>query len=79
VGTGQGVSVKELIEVARDVTGQDIAATPAPRREGDPPELYADPTLIRTELQWEPEYTDIRSIVESAWAWHQSHPTGFPT
>lgn len=77
VGTGQGVSVKELIEAAREVTGHKIPASPAPRREGDPPELYADPTLIHTELGWQPSYTDIRSIVETAWNWHRTHPQGY--
>ncbi len=77
VGTGQGVSVKELIEVAREVTGHEIPASPSPRREGDPPELYADPTLICTELGWQPEYTDIRRVLETAWQWHRTHPQGY--
>jgi UDP-glucose 4-epimerase len=77
VGTGMGVSVKELIEVAREVTGHEIPAAPASRREGDPPELYADPTKAMTELNWQPQYTDIRRIVETAWNWHQAHPHGY--
>ena len=77
VGTGQGVSVKELVEVAREVTGHEIPASPSPRREGDPPELYADPTLICTELGWQPEYTDVRRILETAWQWHRTHPRGY--
>jgi UDP-glucose 4-epimerase len=77
VGTGAGVSVKELIEVAREVTGYDIPATPAPRRAGDPPELYADPTKATQELAWEPRYSSIRGIVETAWNWHRSHPGGY--
>ena len=77
VGTGQGVSVKELIAAARQVTGHKIPASPAPRREGDPPELYADPTLICTELGWRPEYTDISRTIETAWSWHREHPSGF--
>ncbi|MFQ5592181.1 MAG: UDP-glucose 4-epimerase GalE, partial [Phycisphaerae bacterium] len=77
VGTGVGVSVKELIEVARDVTGHDIPAAPAPRREGDPPELYADPTKITNELGWQPRYGDVRRIVETAWQWHRKHPDGY--
>lgn len=79
VGTGQGVSVKEIIDVAREVTGHEISATPAPRREGDPPELYSDPTLASTELGWRPQFTEIRRTIETAWAWHQAHPTGFGT
>ena len=77
VGTGQGVSVKRLIEVARAVTGHAIPSDPAPRRPGDPPELYADPTKVRSELGWQPEYTDITRTVETAWKWHSSHPSGF--
>ncbi len=79
VGTGQGVSVKELIEAAREVTGHEIPASPAPRRQGDPAELYADPTLISTELAWQPRYTEISRTVETAWNWHRAHPNGFAT
>jgi len=77
VGTGWGVSVKELIEAAREVTGHDIPASPTTRRPGDPPELYADPTKATTELEWAPNYTDIKKTIETAWNWHKSHPDGF--
>ena len=77
VGTGGGVSVKELIEAARKVTGHDIPASPSPRREGDPSQLYADPTRISTELGFKPQYTDITQTIETAWNWHQAHPNGF--
>lgn len=77
VGTGQGVSVKTLIEVAREVTGHVIPASPDPRREGDPPDLYADPTKVMTELGWQPQYTDIRRTIETAWNWHRKHPDGY--
>ncbi len=77
VGTGQGASVKQVIDASRSVTGHDIPAAPASRRLGDPPELYADPTGIQTELGWKPEYTDIEQIIQTAWTWHQSHPEGF--
>lgn len=77
VGTGSGVSVKEIIDAARDVTGHDIPAEPAPRREGDPPQLYADPKKIMAELGWQPAYNDIRRTVETAWNWHKNHPKGF--
>lgn len=77
LGTGRGASVREVIEAARQVTGRDIPVRSAPRREGDPPELYADSTLARGELGWTPRYTDIREIVRTAWAWHRSHPNGY--
>lgn len=77
IGTGSGVSVKELIEVAREVTGHDIPAIPSARREGDPPELYADPTKVNAELGWQPKHADIRPVIETAWQWQRTHPNGF--
>jgi UDP-glucose 4-epimerase len=77
VGTGTGYSVREIIEVCREVTGHAIPAQEEARRPGDPPALYADPAAIRAALGWEPTMSDIRSLVASAWAWHQSHPHGF--
>ncbi len=77
VGTGNGVSVKELIDMAREVTGHEIPAVPTERREGDPPELYADPTKIMTEFGWKPKYMDIKETVRTAWEWHRTHPEGY--
>ena len=77
VGTGVGSSVREVIEAARRVTGHPIPAEPADRREGDPPELYADPGLIRKTLNWEPQHTDLEQIIASAWQWHNQHPEGY--
>ena len=77
VGTGVGSSVQEVIEAARRVTGHAIPAEPADRREGDPPELYADPSLIRKTLNWKPQHTDIEQIIASAWQWHKEHPEGY--
>lgn len=77
VGTGVGLTVKELIAAARDVTGQRIPAEVAPRREGDPPELYADASKVAAELGWQARFTDIRRTLETAWKWHRSHPQGF--
>ena len=77
VGTGQPISVKEIVDAARSVTGHAIPATVTPRRPGDPAQLYADPTKIEAELGWSPRYTDIVRTVETAWAWHQAHPNGY--
>ncbi len=77
VGTGIGTSVKQVIDAAREVTGESIAAKPAPRRPGDPPELYADPGRLMAELGWTPQYTEINAIVETAWHWHRTHPEGY--
>jgi UDP-glucose 4-epimerase len=48
-----------------------------PRRAGDPSELIADATLAKEVLGWTPKYTDVRSIVETAWKWHRAHPRGY--
>jgi UDP-glucose 4-epimerase len=77
LGTGRGHSVKEVIDACRRVTGHAIPAVLGPRREGDPPELVADAGLARATLGWTPEYTDIESIVRTAWRWQQSHPRGY--
>jgi len=76
VGTGWGTSVKEVVDIVRQVSKKEIKVEPSERRAGDPPELFADPTKIQTELGWEPRY-GIRDIVESAVGWHTAHPNGY--
>jgi UDP-glucose 4-epimerase len=77
LGTGRGYSVREVIEACRKITGHPIPAVVAPRRPGDPPELVADARLARKVLGWQPRYTTIESIIESAWRWHKTHPRGY--
>ena len=77
LGNGQGFSVKEVIQVAREVTGRPIPARVVARRPGDPAVLVASSDKIRRELGWSPQYSDLRSIIESAWRWHLSHPQGY--
>ncbi len=77
LGTGRGCTVREVIEAARRVTGHAIPANEAPRRSGDPPALYADPTRARAALGWSPKYDAIESIIETAWQWHRTHPHGY--
>ncbi len=77
LGTGTGTSVRQIIEAARDVTKHAIPAVEGPRRAGDPPDLYAEPSRAKAELGWMPSYTDIRATIETAWRWHRSHPDGF--
>lgn len=77
VGTGTGVSVRQVIEAARRVTGHAIPTVDHPRRPGDPPVLVAAPTAIEHELGWSPRHTAIDQIVRSAWRWHSTHPLGF--
>jgi UDP-glucose 4-epimerase len=77
LGTGGGTSVREVIETCKQVTGRDIKAVEKPRRAGDPPRLIAASEKIRTALGWQPQYQNIRAIVESAWAWHVKNPNGY--
>jgi len=77
LGNGQGFTVKEVIETARQITGHPIPAEIAPRRPGDPDVLIASSDTIRRELGWQPRYPDLRDIVESAWRWHVAHPDGY--
>lgn len=77
LGTGVPASVREVIEAVEAVSGLPVPHSVGDRREGDPPALYADSSKARRELGWEPRYKDVRSIVETAWRWHSSHPDGF--
>lgn len=76
VGTGQGTSVRQLVEVAESVTSRSVPHAIGPRRAGDPASVYADPTLIRAVLGWRAT-RDLREIITSAYRWHQRHPDGF--
>jgi UDP-glucose-4-epimerase GalE len=77
LGTGRGVSVQEVVDICRSVTGSEIPARTVDRREGDPPELVADPSAAKRELGWEAKHQDVRETIESAWRWHKSHPQGY--
>ncbi|HEX8243240.1 MAG TPA: UDP-glucose 4-epimerase GalE, partial [Longimicrobium sp.] len=77
LGNGRGYSVREVIETARAVTGHAIPAVVGPRRPGDPAVLVAGSDRIRRELGWAPRHADLRSIIESAWEWHRTHPRGY--
>jgi UDP-glucose 4-epimerase len=74
---GEGYTVREVIDVAREVTGREIEARVAPRRAGDPAVLVASAEKAKRELGWSPQFQDLRLIVESAWAWMQAHPRGY--
>jgi UDP-glucose 4-epimerase len=77
LGNGQGFSVREVVEVARQVTGHTIPVIESPRREGDPAILIASSEKIRRELGWQPRFPELKTIVESAWQWHRTHPDGY--
>ena len=77
LGNGVGFTNKEVVEVARSVTGPPIPAEIAPRRAGDPAQLVASSEKAKAVLGWKPKYDGLNTIVATAWKWHQSHPNGF--
>ena len=77
LGNGNGFSVRQVIEVARKITGHAIPAVESPRRPGDPPVLVASSEKIGKELGWKPKYATLESIIETAWEWHKAHPNGY--
>jgi UDP-glucose 4-epimerase len=77
VGSGNGYSVREVIEAARAVSGHPIPTVEQPRRPGDSARLVASSRRIREELGWKPTHDDIKMILASAWDWHKSHPHGY--
>ena len=74
LGTGNGLSVKQIIDAVREVTGRDITVKTGDRRPGDPPALYADPSKIKRELGWSARITDVKPMVADAWRWFQAAP-----
>jgi UDP-glucose 4-epimerase len=78
LGIGQGLSVKQVIDAAKAVTGVDIPVETGPRRAGDPPMLYANADKIKKELGWSAKHTDIRNVVQTAWNWFKANPDGYP-
>ena len=77
LGNGVGFTVKEVIEVARKVTGHSIPAVMAERRAGDPAKLIASSAKAVEILGWKPQYADLETIIASAWKWHSTHPNGY--
>ena len=70
LGNGQGFSVLEVMQAAGRVTGKPVAYEVCDRRPGDPATLVASAERAHEQLGWKPEYTDIESIIETAWRWH---------
>jgi UDP-glucose 4-epimerase len=77
LGNGEGYSVRQVIEAAREVTGHPIPADEAPRRPGDAAILVADATRARELLGWQPKIPGLRDIMQSAWDWRSRHPDGY--
>lgn len=77
LGSGNGYSVREVIETARRVTGHPIPVQECPPRPGDSARLVASSERIKRELGWSPERQDLYGIISSAWEWHRTHPDGY--
>ena len=77
LGSGAGFSVREIVEIARKVTGHPIPAREMPRRAGDPAVLIASSEKAQRVLGWKPQHSAVESIVRSAWDWHKLHPHGY--
>lgn len=77
LGNGVGFSVKEVVEVARKVTGHAIPAVIVERRAGDPARLIASSEKAREVLNWNPQHAELEEIISSAWKWHSTHPKGY--
>jgi UDP-glucose 4-epimerase len=71
LGNGNGFSIKQVIETAREVTGREIKITEGDRRLGDPPMLFGSSDKARSVLGWNPHYSDLKQILAHAWQWHQ--------
>ncbi|MBV4418005.1 UDP-glucose 4-epimerase GalE [Clostridium tyrobutyricum] len=77
LGNGKGFSVKEVVEVAKKVTGINIKSEIADRRPGDPATLIASSNKAIKELGWNPKFNSLETIIDTAWKWHKNHPNGY--
>ncbi|HWR88829.1 MAG TPA: UDP-glucose 4-epimerase GalE [Dissulfurispiraceae bacterium] len=68
-GYGHGFSVREVLDIAKRVTGRSFPVEETDRREGDPPQLVADTTKIRETLRWTPRWDDLEYIIKTSWNW----------
>jgi len=77
LGSGRGMSVREIIDTAVEVTAREIPVEMAERRKGDPARLIGDATLAKEKLGWKPQFDNPRDIISSAWKWMQKYPNGY--
>jgi UDP-glucose 4-epimerase len=77
LGNGRGYSVREVIETVKEVCGKDFKVVESGRRPGDPPVLTSDASKAIKELGWKTKFGDLKSIVKTAWQWHNEHPNGY--
>ena len=72
LGTGQGTTVKELLEAVGQVVGRGFNVKYGPRRTGDSPVLVADNALAKQTIGWSPRH-DLKSMIDTAWNWHSNY------
>lgn len=77
LGSGNGFSVKAIIDTAKEVTGIDIPVIYGDRRAGDPSTLIASSQKIKDILGWNPQFSKVDHVIADAWAWHKNHPHGY--
>ncbi len=77
LGSGNGFSVKDIIDTAKNVTGINIAVEYGERRNGDPSTLIASSDCIKDILGWNPKHSELSQIISDAWRWHRLHPSGY--
>ncbi|MFH0946114.1 MAG: UDP-glucose 4-epimerase GalE [Planctomycetota bacterium] len=77
LGNGSGFTVKEVVDMVRDVSGREFKVEMVARRAGDPATLVASSDRARRELGWEPRFADLRVIVATAYRWLEAHPSGY--
>ena len=77
LGSGNGFTVKEMIEAAKEATGEEIKVVIGERRLGDPAKLVASSQKAKEILGWTPEFDDVKTMIGDAWNWHKNHPNGF--
>jgi UDP-arabinose 4-epimerase len=73
LGTGRGMTVREIVQAVEKVSGKPVPVKEGPRRPGDPHALYADAVKAGKLLGWRPRYSDATATVETAWRWHEKH------
>lgn len=77
LGSGNGFSVKDIIDTAKNVTGINIPVEYGERRNGDPSTLIASSDCIKDILGWNPKHSELSQIISDAWRWHRLHPNGY--
>ncbi len=78
LGNGKGYSVREVIETVKEVAGKDFKVVSADRRPGDAPVLTSDATKAKDQLNWKPQFPELKKMVATAWQWHNEYPDGYP-